>query len=411
MSPLYPLLGLLVRGAQYGYELKRVIGDEFDPFWRIDFAQLYRSLDTLKRKGWVRADTQASRAGPNRHVYSVTERGRKEFARWLEQSACDQNEFWVKLRLAASTGQPADALMTAERDRIKREQFAQVPNTRLDPHDPSRFLINQTARQMTESALDSLTLAEAVLSANTRLVSRVSTTPLLMTGSDDPLLIRLARAAHSPAHVLGSVGGLLELSQHQADVAGTHLLDVESGEYNIPYIKHLLPEEDVLMVNLAIREYGLMIASGNPRGIRALRDLKARGTRFINRARGSGARVWLNAKLRATHVDPTSIAGWNRVAATYQGVAAAIAADTTDAGPGLRVVASAWGLDFIPLGEERYDLVMSHDLYESKRGQALLGKLHERAFRREAESLPGYDLARMGRVIARSKYSHLRKYS
>lgn len=411
MSPLYPLLGLLIRGARYGYELKRVIAEEFDPFWRIDFAQLYRSLDKLKRKGWVHADTQEKGKGPSRQVYSVTERGRIEFAGWLEQPASDQSEFWVKLRLAASTGQPTDALLTAERVRIEREQLArQKTDTLLDHPDPSRFLLSRKARQLTESALDSLALVEAVLPAEKKGAARVKTTPLLITGSDDPLLMHLARAAHSPAHVLGSVGGLLELAQHQADVVGTHLLDIESGEYNIPYVKHLLPEEDVLMVNLAVREYGLMIATGNPRGIRALRDVKTGGTRFINRARGSGARVWLNAKLRATHIDPTSIAGWNRVAATYQGVAAAIAANTADAGPGLRIVASAWGLDFISLGAERYDLVLSHDLYESERGQALLGKLHERAFRREAEALPGYDLGRMGRVIARSKYAHIRSY-
>ena len=104
MSPQYSLLGLLVRGEKHGYELKRIVDDEFAPYWRIDFAQLYRSLAKMTRNGWVKAHTDRGADGPDRKVYTLTARGRAAFDQWLAEPAQDRDEFFVKIRLAADGG-------------------------------------------------------------------------------------------------------------------------------------------------------------------------------------------------------------------------------------------------------------------------------------------------------------------
>lgn len=233
--------------------------------------------------------------------------------------------------------------------------------------------------------------------------------PLLISASDDPLLGGLVEYANAAEYVVGSVNGLLALAQEQSDLAGAHLLDVESGEYNIPFVQHLIPEEDLLLVNLAVREHGLMVAPGNPHRIRSARDLARRQVRLINRGRGTGTRVWLFAQLRAAGIDPRTINGWDNTVPTYDRVAKTIAGGRADVGPGLRAVASAHGLDFIPLGEERYDLVVPRALYEAQRLAALLGGLEDPRLHKWAAALPGYDLSRTGRVIAHIQYAHLRK--
>ncbi len=129
----------------------------------------------------------------------------------------------------------------------------------------------------------------------------------------------------------------------------------------LPFVKHLLPEDDLVLVNLAIRENGLIVARGNPKNIRSVRDLTRADIRLINRARGTGTRLLLYAKLRAARIDPRTIDGWDHVGASHDAVAAAIATGAADAGPGLRASAVAWNLDFIPLGDERYDLVIPRD--------------------------------------------------
>jgi molybdopterin molybdotransferase/putative molybdopterin biosynthesis protein len=222
----------------------------------------------------------------------------------------------------------------------------------------------------------------------------------LITASDDPLLSRLAQTAQLPAHIVGSLGGLMALAQGQADIAGIHLLDVESGEYNLPFVKRLAPEEELVLVQLAVRENGLMFAPGNSKHIRGLRDLVRQEVRFINRARGTGTRLLLHTKLRAARIDPHAIADWERAAQTHKAVAAAILAGTADAGPGLRAVAAEWGLEFMSLGEERYDLLLARTTFESPRLARLLDVMHSAEFRRSGELLQGYDLSRCGRVMA-----------
>ena len=406
MSPTYALLGLLVRGEKHGYELKRTVDQEFAPSWRIDFAQLYRSLAKMTQAGWVEARVERGEGGPNRKVYSLTPRGREALEQWLTEPAKNRDEFFVKVRLATDCGASIKLLVASQRCVFEDEHAKQAEKHRAaqDAGDAGRLVIAHAALRGTEAALAALDLCEAIAPAQRGIVrasSRVH--PLVITGSDDPLLARLAQFAHTSANVVGSLGGLLALSQHQADIAGAHLLDTETGEYNIPFVKHLLPEDDIVLVNLAFRENGLIIARGNPKNILGLRDLTRRGVRFINRARGTGTRLLLFAKLRAARIDPHALRDWERAAATHDAVAAAIATGAADAGPGLRATAVAWGLEFIPLGEERYDLVIPRTELESPRLKPLLSALHSAEFRQAGASLAGYDLSRAGQVIARVK--------
>lgn len=408
MSPIYPLLGLLRRGAQYGYELKRVVDDEFAPYWRIDFAQLYRSLHKMMHSGWIQAQVEPGVNGPARKVYALTPRGHVAFEAWMRQAAKTHDEFWVKMRLAQESGLNPQSLLAAERARIEDERAAWADAQRhaRAADDPGRLLLTEAARRATEAAHASLEFAQA-LTRPARTTAWSGETPPLIAASDDPLLRRLAEMAHLPIRVVGSLGGLLALAQHEAQVAGAHLRDVESDEYNIPFVQHLLGEEDVLLIHFARREFGLLVAPGNPKGLWTWRDLTRRGVRFINRARGTGTRAWLMAQLRAARLEPTALRDWERTAPTYDAIAAAIATQVADVGPGLRATAVEWGLDFIPLGQERYDLVIPQSWYASPQGRDLLDKLHDRTFRRRAESLPGYDLALMGRVLARVRYARV----
>ncbi len=401
MSPVHALLGLLLDGERYGYDLKRTIDQEFAPFWRIDFGQLYRSLAKMQRNGWVKTRVEPGAGGPNRKVYALTSKGRRAFAAWLAEPAGDQDELLVKLRLSAIAGVPVPALVDSQR-RVFEGERTDRHRTQQDARsagDPGRLVLAHAALRETEATLAALDLYSAIMPSQAS-VPKLSDQPII-TGSDDPLLARLAHLVRTSASSVGSIGGLLALSQHQADVAGIHLLDPETGEYNIPFVKRLLPEDDIVLVNLAFRENGLMLTRGNPKGIIKLRDLARRGIRFINRPRGTGTRLLLYSRLRAAHVDPHALPDWEHSAATHDAVAGAIATGAADAGPGVRAVAAAWDLEFIPLGEERFDLAIPRAEYESPRLQSLLQALHSKEFRQTAAALPGYDLARMGRVVAR----------
>lgn len=406
MSPTHALLGLLLSGERHGYDLKREIDKEFAPIWRIDFAQLYRSLAKLTRAGLVRFRTEPGDGGPDRKIYVVTAQGRAAFAAWIKEPAADNIEFLVKVRLALATGNNTNEMIQDRRrvlDRENADRLEAYRNAR-ERSGAGGVVFANVALQETLASLEAVEICDAVAPGTT---TRSGSTPplnqLTITGSDDPLLGRLVRFTHATSHVVGSLTGLLALSRRETDVAGTHLLDMETGEYNIPFVKHLVSEGDTVVVNLAFRENGLLLASGNPKNIVKLRDLTNPGVRLINRSRGTGTRLLLYSRLRAARVDPHSLEGWERTAANHESVAAAIATGAADAGPGLRAIAEEWGLEFIPLGEERYDLVFARNVFESARGRAFLEAIHSKEFRHAAAAFTGYDLTQSGRIIARIK--------
>lgn len=203
----------------------------------------------------------------------------------------------------------------------------------------------------------------------------------------------------SSAHV-GSMGGLVAIKKGEAHMAGTHLLDEETGEYNIRFIERIMPEKKVFLINLVYRIQGLIVKKGNPKGIRNFEDLTREDIVFINRQAGSGTRLLLDKALRELNLSPEKIRGYHREEYTHMGVAAAVLAGRADVGLGVYSAAVALDLDFIPVAEERYDLVIPQEFIELPMIKALLRIIREDLeFRETVRRLGGYDTRDMGKVI------------
>jgi putative molybdopterin biosynthesis protein len=228
---------------------------------------------------------------------------------------------------------------------------------------------------------------------------------LLALGSHDLTLDLLAQAlaereVRLASTNLGSLGGLMALGRAEAHLAGSHLLDPESGEFNLPYIEKYLPGLPVLVVALTYRQQGLILPPGNPKHIHGLEDLARGRVRFVNRQRGSGTRILLDYHLTQLGIDPQKIQGYEREEFTHLAVAAAVASGRADCGLGIHAAAAALDLDFVPLFQERYDLVIPREHLENPMVQALLEVLDQEDFRGQVGAMAGYDASVMGKRIA-----------
>jgi len=207
----------------------------------------------------------------------------------------------------------------------------------------------------------------------------------------------------SSAHV-GSLGGLMALQRGEAHLAGSHLLDEESGKYNVDYIQRLLTVHDirVVIVGFVQREQGLMVAPGNPKKLGSLSDLAREDVGFVNRQRGAGTRVLLDYELKQAGLNARLIQGYHRQEYTHLAVAAAVKSGTADCGLGILAAARALGLDFVPLFQERYDLVIPVEHYEGELLEPLLEIISNNGsgFAQRVEQLGGYDVSNMGKVLA-----------
>jgi putative molybdopterin biosynthesis protein len=198
---------------------------------------------------------------------------------------------------------------------------------------------------------------------------------------------------------VGSLGGLLALQRGETHIAGTHLLDPETGTYNIPDIKKTIPQVPVVLVHLAQREQGILVRRGNPKSIAGLHDLSRKDCRFVNRQPGSGTRVLLDYELKRLRIDPASIRGYEREEFTHMAVGVAVASGLADAGLGVRAAAQALGIDFIPLANEQYDLLCLRRFYESGRGVQLMEIIRSKSFKAAVSSLGGYNPVMAGEVL------------
>jgi molybdate-binding protein/DNA-binding transcriptional regulator YhcF (GntR family) len=228
---------------------------------------------------------------------------------------------------------------------------------------------------------------------------------LRFAGSHDPALSLIAArfGEIAPGFQLdlkyrGSLGGLMALAEGEADLAGCHLWDAESDTYNRPFVCRLLPGREVALLTLAHRRLGLVVAPSNPLQIGDLGDLARPGLRLVNRQRGAGTRVWLDAHLRSHGVDPDRLDGYGWEVLTHAAVAAAVAEDQADVGLAVEAAALAYGLDFLPLARERYDLVILRAIWELAPVQTLAAWLNDEAAQATIRSLGGYDTAESGRV-------------
>jgi molybdate-binding protein/DNA-binding transcriptional regulator YhcF (GntR family) len=198
------------------------------------------------------------------------------------------------------------------------------------------------------------------------------------------------------ARFVGSLGGLIALAEGQAELAGSHLWDQETRTYNEPFVRRLLPGCNVALLTLAERRLGLILPAGNPKGLSGLPDLARKGLRFANRQPGSGTRVWLDAQLRALDIHTERISGYDRGETTHSGVARLIAEGAADAGVGLEAAAAAFGLDFIFLISEPYQLVIPAPAMERAPLRELGFWLQTAAAKAALGSLRGYDTRSTG---------------
>lgn len=198
----------------------------------------------------------------------------------------------------------------------------------------------------------------------------------------------------------GSIGGLIALRRGEAHIAGSHLLDPVTGEYNVSYLKRYLPDTPVVLTTLLRREQGLMVPQGNPKGVESLADLTRGDVRFVNRQRGAGTRVLLDHRLERLGIRPEAVNGYGREEYTHLAVAAAVQSGAADCGLGVRAAASALDLDFIPVDWERYDLVIPQQFYDCDLLRPLLALLRDsEEFRRAVAELQGYDPTPMGEIV------------
>jgi putative molybdopterin biosynthesis protein len=198
---------------------------------------------------------------------------------------------------------------------------------------------------------------------------------------------------------LGSLGGLIALQRREAHLAGSHLLDPETGEFNMAYVRKYLSDIPTVVLGYVAREQGLIVPPGNPKDFTGLADLAKTGVTFINRQRGAGTRLLLDYHLEQLGVDAASIGGYDREEYTHLSVAAAVASGLADCGLGIRAAAVALDLDFIPLFNERYDLVIPMEHYQSAKLAPLIELVNDVEFQETVDALAGYDTSPMGQVI------------
>jgi putative molybdopterin biosynthesis protein len=229
---------------------------------------------------------------------------------------------------------------------------------------------------------------------------------LVVVGSHDITLDVIANLfkKHHPHMSLassnvGSLGGLLALRKGNAHLAGSHLLDTETGEYNTSYIRCYLPGLEVRLVNLVYRDQGLVVARGNPKSISGLGDLTRPDLSLVNRQAGSGTRVLLDWQLKQLGIDPRAINGYQREEYTHMAVAVDVLSGTADAGMAIHAAAQALGLDFLPVATERYDLVIPAVHFDGPLVQTLLEIITSREFKDQVTALGGYDVRDTGALI------------
>ena len=229
---------------------------------------------------------------------------------------------------------------------------------------------------------------------------------LMIVGSHDNSLDILADEIRrgssgltlSSSHV-GSMGGLMAIKRGVCHLAGSHLLDTVDGSYNRSYIHKFLPDEDVRLVHLVMRDQGLILPPGNPKGIKGLEDLIRDDVRLINRQGGSGTRILLDFRLKQLGIDPSELTGYADEEFTHMAVAVAVLSGTADVGLGIQAAARALNLDFIPVVTEQYDLVIPGRFFEGFGMRVLLDTIVTDRFQQRVEALGGYSTTKTGDIL------------
>jgi len=229
---------------------------------------------------------------------------------------------------------------------------------------------------------------------------------VVMVGSHDltlDILANLLGKFYPPiffsSHPVGSLGGILAIKNGICHMAGLHLLDPETGEYNFPYLRHYLKGIAVRVIHLVYREQGLIVQRGNPKGMKGLEDLLRKDITFINRQKGSGTRILLDHTLKTLLLEPSQIQGYEKEEYTHMAVASTVASGIADAGLGILPAARAMDLDFIPIAKERYDLVIPSIHFEDEKIQRVIETIRSNEFKKMVSQMGGYDVSRTGEEL------------
>jgi putative molybdopterin biosynthesis protein len=229
---------------------------------------------------------------------------------------------------------------------------------------------------------------------------------IVMVGSHDLTLDILANALgkfYPPiflsSHHVGSLGGILATKNGTCHMAGIHLLDPDSGEYNFPYVHRYLKGIDVRVIHLVNREQGLIVQRGNPKKIKGLEDLLRKDISFINRQKGSGTRILLDHTLKTLSIGSDQIQGYEKEEYTHMAVASTVASGVADAGIGILSAARVLDLDFIPMGTERYDLIIPSIYFEDEKIQRMIETVRSEEFKKTVLQMGGYEVSRTGEEL------------
>jgi putative molybdopterin biosynthesis protein len=360
--------------------------------------RLESSLRDLRlSRGWTQAQL-AEQAQITRQSYGAIESG-------ASVPSTD-----VALRLARALGTTVDRLF-----RLRREAAgfveAELPAPDLDVPTPvalTRVGGRVIARPVAQEGGRARPRADGIAypgpggRARVEVLTEGAPRPALVALGGDPALGILAQDLATRRGVdllwwpMGSQAALAALARGEAHIAGIHLLDEETGEYNGPFVERLVPFR-VTRVGFALREQVLLVPPSNPLGIRGVDDLARPDVRFVNREPGSGTRIALDHRLRSRGLDPGMVPGYVETRASgHFAVADVIASGAANAGMAIRAASSAHRLDAVSFGEEHYDLVIPDHFLDLPAIQALLDHLGDRGFQRQVDLLGGYDLARAG---------------
>jgi excisionase family DNA binding protein len=229
---------------------------------------------------------------------------------------------------------------------------------------------------------------------------------LLASGSNDPILDILhthMRTLYPEFYIFtantGSTDGLKALNKGYTDIAWSHLFDPKTGEYNIPFLPNYVPDIKPVVVNLFCRDIGFLVAAKNPLGIHGFEDLARKEVKFINRQKGAGTRVLLDYYLKKLRISHSEIKGYEKEVYTHLEVGIAILSKEADVGIATIAVSKFFGLSFIPITTENFDMVLEQSTFFEKGVQAFVEVLNSDEFRKRITKLGNYDFKSSGKIL------------
>ncbi len=370
-------------------------------------SSLQNNLKQARTRVGLTQGVLASQAGISRQAYSALESGSAnpstEVALRLAQALQEKVELLFYLPERAPTAIEAELVTDSSPEPVLSDSSQRARLFRVGQ--------KMLARPLTGAgnSRHAVVAAEGLIVSDGGTQNRVTVQPfdpeevesptLAMLGCDPAVgLLESGLRSRGVALVAGeesSSQALMGLARGEAHVAGCHLLDDATGTYNTSWVERLVPFSCVL-VTFASWQQGLILAYGNPKQVGGVADLSNPGIRLVNRQAGSGSRALLDRTLAASDIPAGQVIGYEREEKGHLAVAAAVASGSADVGIGVKAAAVAMGLDFLPLEEERYDLVIPEHFLSEGPVQVLLDLLCRPVLHRRVESLGGYDASNMG---------------